>query len=190
MVSKQLIYLMQIAIIISMVIIQLMLQWIIIKWWEVPFTISSWALGIAVAYLVYKKNILINSILMSLFASFIFVTGMNIMGGNFFDIQHIITLIIIIYLIYNKSLFKMSYVLISTGVFALWTVIVWVTGIAYQYFYLETMIAFAFVMGVNIIIVYGLAHYRGYLYNELDNITVADTLKEISTELDKIKGIK
>lgn len=187
MVSREVKLAVQVAVIVGTVTVELILSWLLLLSWEVPFTISSWLLGFSIAYFIYRENRFINSILVAAIFPILFVIGFNMLAGSFFDVLHLPILIAGIVVIFSRSPFRMLYIIFGIVIFVSWAWFVWLTGLAYQYFTLELMIAEMFVMGVGVILSYGLARYKGYLSYQSAKATIEETEEAVKQRLSKVK---
>jgi len=176
----------QVTIISAVVAIEMLLQWLVFHSWEISLTLSGWLLAFTIAYWADRTNTVLNSILIAAFLPMAFIVTHQISLGVFYDILHLPTLLTGLFIIFSRSKFRVTYVIIFFNFFICWGWFVWTLGFAYQYFSLWFMVSLTFIGIVNIFFSYALARYKGYLLAEGEE-SYTRLLEEIRGELGKLK---
>lgn len=176
----------QVVIISGVLMVELLLQWLVFHSWEIFLSLSGWLLAFAIAYWFDRNNTVLNSILISSFLAMIVMVSRSFLRGEFYDMIHLYIVITGLYIIFGRSRFRVSYVMISFGVFMSWGWFIFLTGINYEFFTFWFMVALTFIGAVNVLFSYALARYKGYLSTEGEEYYFR-LLEDIRRELENIK---
>ncbi len=120
-------------------------------------TLSFWFFSFSVAFFFYPENELINSYLLCSFIPLLVIIIQEFMGLFFFDILHMLPIIVVIYIVWKlPDTINLKYTTIASPILLIWFLIVRLLGINYPDFELSFLgISYLIIWGIsNIIIAY------------------------------------